>query len=44
MTQQAAEGFSRAVVLAGDGVADPGLADVLHTGDQVADLADTERG
>ena len=29
--------------VAGDGVADPGLADVLHAGDQVADLADAER-
>ena len=30
------------MVLAGDGVADAGLADVLHPGDQVADLADPE--
>ena len=38
----AAERLGRAVVLAGDGVTDPGLADVLHPGDQVADLADAE--
>ena len=38
----AAERLGRAVVLAGDGVADPGLADVLHAGDQVADLADAD--
>ena len=30
------------MVLAGDGVADPRLAHVLHAGDQVADLADAE--
>ena len=38
----AAERLGGAVVLAGDGVADPRLADVLHPGDQVADLADAE--
>ena len=38
----AAERRGRAVVLAGHGVTDPGLADVLHAGDQVADLADPE--
>ena len=32
------------MVLAGDGVADPRLADVLHTGDQIADLADPDAG
>ena len=30
------------MVLAGDGVTDPRLADILHAGDQVADLADPD--
>ncbi len=38
----ATERRGRAVVLTGDGVADPRLADVLDAGDQVADLADPE--
>jgi hypothetical protein len=40
----AAERLGGAVVLAGDGVPDPGLAHVLHAGDQVADLAHAELG
>ncbi len=38
----AGQRLGRAVVLAGHGVTDPRLADVLHAGDQVADLADPE--
>ena len=38
----AAEGLLGRLDRIGDGVADPGLADVLHAGDQVADLADAE--
>jgi hypothetical protein len=38
----AAECLGRAVHRCGDRVTDPGLADVLHTGDQVADLADAD--
>ena len=38
----AAERLGRALVQGGDGVTDLGLADVLHAGDQVADLADAE--
>ncbi len=40
----AAQGVLRRPVVTGDGVADPGLADILHAGDQVAHLADAERG
>ena len=38
----AAERLGGAVALRGDGVADPRLADVLHAGDEVADLADAD--
>ena len=38
----AAERDGGALALRGDGVADLGLPDVLHPGDQVADLADAE--
>ena len=38
----AADRLGGRLVLQGDGVADAGLADVLHAGDEVADLADAE--